>query len=42
MKKIFLIKITLVSILLFFGFASCSYDPFVPVGANDGASTRKC
>ncbi len=37
MKKIFLIKITLVSILLFFGFASCDYDPFVPVGANDGA-----
>ena len=37
MKKIFLIKITLVSILLFFGFTSCNYDPFVPVGANDGA-----
>ena len=37
MKKIFLIKITLVSILLFFGFVSCNYDPFVPVGANDGA-----
>ncbi len=36
MKKIFLIRITLVSMLLFFGLSSCSYDPFVPVGANDG------